>query len=65
MTSVLTYGYTIHPKAIATVKQVFFHYQVGSSVDHRAYKPYTPVGPPALQLILDPLAVNSSTTDYV
>ena len=26
-------------------------------VDHWAYKPYTLVGPPALQLVLDPLAV--------
>ena len=39
------------------VKQVFFHYQEGSLVDHRAYKPYTLVEPPALQLVLDPLAV--------
>ena len=26
-------------------------------MDHRAYKPYTLVGPPALRLVLDPLAV--------
>ena len=38
-------------------KQVFFHYQDGSLVDHRAYKPYTLVGPPALRLVLDPLTV--------
>ena len=37
---------------------MFFHYQEGSLVDHRAYKPYyTLVGPPALRLVLDPLAV--------
>ena len=40
-----------------TVKQVFFHYQVGSLVDHRGSKPYTLVGPPVLRLVLDPLAV--------
>ena len=39
------------------VKQVFFHYQEGSLVDHRAYKLYTLVGPPALRLVPDPLAV--------
>ena len=33
------------------------HYKEGSLVDHRAYKPYTFVGPPALTLVLDPLAV--------
>ena len=42
---------------LTTVKQVFFHYEVGSLVNHRAFKPYTLVGPPALQLVLDPLAV--------
>ena len=42
---------------ISIVKQVFFHYQEGSIVDHLAYKPYTLVGPPALGLVLDPLAV--------
>ena len=26
-------------------------------MDHRAYKPYTLVGPTALRLVLDPLAV--------
>ena len=36
---------------------MFFHFQVGSLVDHRAYKPYTLVEPPALQMVLDPLAV--------
>ena len=44
-------------ECLTTVKQVFFHYQVGSLVDHRASKPYTLEGPPALQLVLDPLAV--------
>ena len=39
---------------ISTVKQVFFHYQECSLADHRAYKPHTLVGPPALQLVLDP-----------
>ena len=29
----------------------------GSLEDHRAYKPYSLVGPPALPLVLDPLAV--------
>ena len=33
---------------------VFFHYQVGSLVDYRAYKPYTLAGPTALRLVLDP-----------
>ena len=42
---------------ISIVKQVFFHYQEGSIVDHLAYKPYTLKGPPALGLVLDPLAV--------
>ena len=37
--------------------EVFFHYQEGNLVDPRAYKPYTLVGPPALRLVLDPLAV--------
>ena len=36
---------------------MFFHCQEGSLVYHRAYKPYNLVGPPALQLILNPLAV--------
>ena len=36
---------------------MFFHYQEGSLVDHQAYKPYTLVGPPALQMVLDPIAV--------
>ena len=36
---------------------MFFNYQEGSLVDHQAYKPYTLVGPPALRLVLDPLAV--------
>ena len=36
---------------------MFSHYQVGSLVNHKASKPYTLVGPPALQLVLDPLAV--------
>ena len=44
-------------ECLTNVKQVFFHYQEGSLVDRRAYKPYTLVGPPALGLILDPLAV--------
>ena len=35
-------------ECLTTVKQVFFHYQVGSLVDHQAYKPYTLVGPPIL-----------------
>ena len=34
-----------------------YHYQEGSFVDHQTYKPYTLVGPPALRLVLDPLAV--------
>ena len=38
---------------------------VGSLVDHRAYKPYTLAGQPILRQVLAPLAVNSSTTDYV
>ena len=42
---------------ISTVKQVYFHYQEGSLVDHQAYKLYTLVGPPALRLLQDPLAV--------
>ena len=36
---------------------MFFHYQVGSLVDHRALEPYTLAGPPALRLVLDLLAV--------
>ena len=44
-------------ECLTTVKQVFFHYQVGSLADLRASKPYTLVGPPALRLVLDPLAV--------
>ena len=44
-------------ECLTTVKQVFFHYQKGSLVDHRASKPYTLVGSPALRLVLDPLAV--------
>ena len=36
---------------------MFFHYQVGSLVDPRAYNPYTLVGPPVLQLVQYPLAV--------
>ena len=36
---------------------MFFHYQEGSLVDHRVYMPYTLVGPPALWLVLAPLAV--------
>ena len=44
-------------ECLTTVKQVFFHYQVGSLMDNRASKPYTLAGPPALQLVLDPLAV--------
>ena len=36
---------------------MLFYYQVGSLVDHSAYKPYTLVGPPASLLVLDPLAV--------
>ena len=44
-------------ECLTTVKQVFFYHQVGSLVDHRASKPYTLVGPPALRLVLDPLAV--------
>ena len=43
--------------AITTVKQVFYHYQEGSKVDQRAYKPYTLGGPPALLPLLDPLDV--------
>ena len=38
---------------------------INSLVDYRAYKPYTPVGPPALRLVLAPIAVYSSTTDYI
>ena len=38
---------------------------VGSLVDHRAYNPYTLVGPPAFQPVLASLAVYSSSTDYV
>ena len=33
---------------------MFFLCQEGSLVDYQAYKPYTLVGPPALQLVLDP-----------
>ena len=44
-------------ECLTTVKQVFFHYKGGSLVDHRASKPNTLVGPPALRLALDPLAV--------
>ena len=44
-------------ECLTTVKQVFFHYKEGSLVDHRAYKPYTLVGPPAFRLGLDTLAV--------
>ena len=44
-------------ECLTTVKQVFFHYQEVSLVDHRDYKPYTLVRPPALRLVLDPLAV--------
>ena len=44
-------------ECLTTVKQVFFHYQEGSLVDHRVNKPYTLVGPQALRLVLDPLAV--------
>ena len=36
---------------------MLFHYQVGSLVDYRASKPYAQVGPLALRLALDPLAV--------
>ena len=36
---------------------MFFHYQEGSLVDHRAYEPYTLVGPPALLLVQDPLDI--------
>ena len=35
---------------------MFFNYQEGSLVNHQAYNPYTLVGPPALRLVLDPLA---------
>ena len=45
------------PAKLTTVQQVFFHYQEGSLGNHQAYKPYTLVGPPALRLVLDPLAV--------
>ena len=38
---------------------------VGSLVDHRAYKPYTLVGPPVRRPVLAPLAFYSSTTDYM
>ena len=34
-------------------------------MDLRTYKPYTLVGPLALQLVLAPLSVHSSTTDYI
>ena len=44
-------------ECLTAVKQVFFLCQEGSLVDHRAYKPYTFVGPPALWLVLDLLAV--------
>ena len=40
---------------------ILFLSTVVSLVDLRAYKPYTLVGPPSY----DPLAVYSSTTDYV
>ena len=43
---------------LTTVKQVLFHYQVGSLVDHRAYKPYTLVGPPATRLVLVILGID-------
>ena len=43
-------------ECLTTVKRVFFYYQEGSLGDHRAYKPYTLLGPPALRLVLDPLA---------
>ena len=36
---------------------MFFQYQEGSLDDCQAYKPYTLVRPPALPLVLDPLAV--------
>ena len=44
-------------ECLTTVKQVFFIYQEGHLVDRRAYKPYSLVGPPALRLVIDPLAV--------
>ena len=37
----------------------------GSLVIIRAYWTYTLVGPPALRLAYDPLAVYSSRTDYI
>ena len=37
---------------------------VDSLVDHRAYKPYTLVGPLVWRPVLAPLAVNASTTNY-
>ena len=36
-----------------------------SLVDHRAYKPYTLMEPPVQPPVLAPLAVYSSTTDYL
>ena len=51
------YSWLSIKKCLTTVTQVFFYYQEGILVDHRAYKPYTLVGPPALWLVLDPLAV--------
>ena len=52
-------------ECFTTVKQVFFVYTTeGSLVDTRAYKPYTLAGPPALRLVLDPLAAYTSTADY-
>ena len=55
------------------IKRVFYYCQTsvlsytteGSLVDTRAYKPYTLVGPPVRRLVLDPLAVDTSTTVYI
>ena len=58
-------SHNVLKECLTTVKQVFFHYKVGSLVDQRAYKPYTLVGPPALPLVLAPLSVYSLTTDYI
>ena len=56
LTKVTNYLFILK-ECLTTVKQVFIHYQEGSLVDHQAYKPYTLVGPQALRLVLDPIAV--------
>ena len=48
------------------VQQAFFLLSTeGSLVITRAYQPYTFVGPPVRELVLDPLAVYSSRTVYI